>query len=143
MRVSPVGVAFDSLEEVLAEAKRSAEVTHNNHPEGIAGAQAVAGAILEDRRNSFSAATAERAFILRFYHAPSSSMINRGEKGCQAAQPRRGIFRDSSMMMSLPAATKRNIEAKKVGILPKRLRILSLSFFIHTSENPPDWPLRL
>jgi len=44
MRVSPVGWAFDSLEEVLAEAKRSAEVTHN-HPEGIKGAQAVAGAI--------------------------------------------------------------------------------------------------
>jgi ADP-ribosylglycohydrolase len=44
MRVSPVGFAFDTLEEVLAEAKRSAEVTHN-HPEGIKGAQAVAGAI--------------------------------------------------------------------------------------------------
>jgi ADP-ribosylglycohydrolase len=29
MRVSPVGFAFDSLEAVLAEAKRSAEVTHN------------------------------------------------------------------------------------------------------------------
>jgi ADP-ribosylglycohydrolase len=44
MRVSPVGFAFDTLDEVLAEAKRSAEVTHN-HPEGIAGAQAVASAI--------------------------------------------------------------------------------------------------
>lgn len=44
MRVSPVGFAFDSLEAVLDEAKRSAEVTHN-HGEGIAGAQAVAGAI--------------------------------------------------------------------------------------------------
>ncbi len=44
MRVSPVGFAFDTLEEVLAEAKRSAEVTHN-HPEGIKGAQAVAAAI--------------------------------------------------------------------------------------------------
>jgi len=44
MRVSPVGFAFDSLEAVLGEAKKSAEVTHN-HKEGIAGAQAVAGAI--------------------------------------------------------------------------------------------------
>jgi len=44
MRVSPVGFAFNSLDEVLAEAKRSAEVTHN-HPDGIAGAQSVAGAI--------------------------------------------------------------------------------------------------
>ena len=36
MRVSPVGFAFDTVEEVLAQAKRSAEVTHN-HPEGIKG----------------------------------------------------------------------------------------------------------
>lgn len=41
MRVSPVGYARESIIEVLAEAKRSAEVTHN-HPEGIKGAQAVA-----------------------------------------------------------------------------------------------------
>ncbi len=41
MRVSPVGFAFDSIDEVLAEAKRSAEITHN-HPEGIKGAQATA-----------------------------------------------------------------------------------------------------
>lgn len=44
MRVSPVGFAFDNLEEVIAEAKKSAEVSHN-HPEGIKGAQAVAAAI--------------------------------------------------------------------------------------------------
>lgn len=44
MRVSPVGVACDSLDEVLAEARRSAEVTHD-HPEGIRGAQAVAAAV--------------------------------------------------------------------------------------------------
>jgi hypothetical protein len=36
MRVGPVGFAFDTAEAVLAEAKRSAEVTHN-HPEGIKG----------------------------------------------------------------------------------------------------------
>ncbi len=41
MRVSPVGFAFDSIEDVLNEAKKSAEVTHN-HPEGIKGAQATA-----------------------------------------------------------------------------------------------------
>ena len=44
MRVSPVGFAFSSVEEVLDEAKKSAEVTHN-HPEGIKGAQATALAI--------------------------------------------------------------------------------------------------
>jgi len=44
MRVSPVGWTFATLEETLAEAKRSAEVTHN-HPEGIKGALSVAAAI--------------------------------------------------------------------------------------------------
>ena len=44
MRVSPIGWAFETLDETLAEAKRSAEVTHN-HIEGIKGAQATATAI--------------------------------------------------------------------------------------------------
>jgi ADP-ribosylglycohydrolase len=44
MRVSPIGFAFDSLEQVFSEARKSAEVTHNS-PEAIRGAQAIAGAI--------------------------------------------------------------------------------------------------
>jgi len=60
MRVSPVGFAFNTLDEVLAEAKRSAEVTHN-HPEGIKGAQAVAAAIFLARNGSDKAAI--RGFI--------------------------------------------------------------------------------
>jgi ADP-ribosylglycohydrolase len=44
MRVNPVGVALDTVDEVLAEAARSAAVTHN-HPEGIKGAQAAALAV--------------------------------------------------------------------------------------------------
>ncbi len=44
MRVSPVGHAFQTMDEVLAEAQKSAEVTHN-HPEGIKGAQATALAV--------------------------------------------------------------------------------------------------
>ena len=44
MRVSPVAYFAPTLEEVLAEAGRSAAVTHN-HEEGIRGAQAVAAAV--------------------------------------------------------------------------------------------------
>ena len=44
MRVSPVGFAFTTEEEVLAQAKATAEITHN-HPEGIKGAQATALAV--------------------------------------------------------------------------------------------------
>ncbi|AQT70309.1 ADP-ribosyl-[dinitrogen reductase] hydrolase [Anaerohalosphaera lusitana] len=49
MRVSPVAWAFESVEEVLKEAERSAAVTHD-HPEGIKGAQAVAMAVYLARR---------------------------------------------------------------------------------------------
>lgn len=44
MRVSPIGFAFSDQEEVLRQARLSAEVTHN-HPEGVKGAQAVALAV--------------------------------------------------------------------------------------------------
>ncbi len=44
MRVSPIGLYADSLEQALALAKISAEVSHS-HPEGIKGAQAVAAAV--------------------------------------------------------------------------------------------------
>lgn len=44
MRISPVGFAFQSLEEVLEKAKQYTEITHN-HPEGIKGAQATTTAI--------------------------------------------------------------------------------------------------
>jgi len=48
MRVPAVGYAFDSLDDVLIQAARSAEVTHN-HPEGIKGAQATAAAVFMAR----------------------------------------------------------------------------------------------
>lgn len=48
MRVSPVGWLFNTEEEVLEEAKRSAELTHNSE-EGIKSAQAVAMAIFMGR----------------------------------------------------------------------------------------------
>lgn len=51
MRVSPVGFAFDSIDEVLRQAKRSAEVTHD-HPEGIKGAQATAAAVYLARQKA-------------------------------------------------------------------------------------------
>ena len=44
MRVSPVGFAFQTVEDVLREAARTAEFTHN-HSEGIKGAQATALAV--------------------------------------------------------------------------------------------------
>jgi ADP-ribosylglycohydrolase len=51
MRVSPIGWAFDSVERVLVEAKRCADVTHN-HPEGVRGAQAVALSVYLARRGA-------------------------------------------------------------------------------------------
>ncbi len=44
MRVSPVGFAFDTEDEVLGEAEKTANISHN-HPEGVKGAQATALAV--------------------------------------------------------------------------------------------------
>ncbi|MFC1812848.1 ADP-ribosylglycohydrolase family protein [Thermodesulfobacteriota bacterium] len=44
MRVSPVGFAFTTEEEVLHQAEKTAEISHN-HPEGIKGAKATALAV--------------------------------------------------------------------------------------------------
>jgi len=44
MRVSPIGFAFESTEEVLSQAADSAQASHN-HPEAVKGAQAVALAV--------------------------------------------------------------------------------------------------
>ncbi len=49
MRVTPVGFAFESVEDVLEEARKTAEITHN-HPEGIKGAQAAAMAVFLARK---------------------------------------------------------------------------------------------
>lgn len=55
MRVSPVGFAFDTIEEVMKAAEQSALPSHN-HPEGIKGAQAIAGAIFLARQGQSKAA---------------------------------------------------------------------------------------
>ena len=54
MRVGPVALALESFDEVLTEARASAEVTHN-HSEGIKGAQATAAAIFLARRGASKA----------------------------------------------------------------------------------------
>jgi ADP-ribosylglycohydrolase len=51
MRVSAVGFAFSSQEDVLLQARQSAVVTHN-HPESVKGAQATALCIYLARRGS-------------------------------------------------------------------------------------------
>lgn len=64
MRVSPVAWAAESLPQCLALAKASAEVTHN-HPDGIAGACVVAGAVYLARTGAEKAAIAEH--VARYY----------------------------------------------------------------------------
>jgi ADP-ribosylglycohydrolase len=51
MRVSPIAYAFNHTDVVLAEARKSAEITHN-HPEGVKGAQATALSVFLARQSS-------------------------------------------------------------------------------------------
>ncbi len=54
MRASPIGWAWDRVDDVLREAERSAAVSHD-HPEGIKGAQSVALGVLLARTGADNA----------------------------------------------------------------------------------------
>lgn len=90
MRVSPVGFAFDTLDEVLSQAKKTAAVTHN-HPEGIKGAQATAAAVFLARTGSEKAEI--KAFVTeRFGYDLDRSLeairpVYRFDVSCQGSVP--------------------------------------------------------
>lgn len=90
MRVAPIGFAFVNAESTLAEAKRSAEVTHN-HPEGIKGAQAVALTIWMARQGAEKAAI-HREIVKQFGYDLSRScdfirQVNKFNETCQGSVP--------------------------------------------------------
>lgn len=62
MRVSPVGLYANSLEEALEIARITASVSHN-HPEGIKGAQAIAAAIYLKRTEEFDTKGKIKRFV--------------------------------------------------------------------------------
>ncbi len=90
MRVSPVGFAFESVEEVLLHAQRSAEVSHN-HPEGIKGAQATALAVFLARKDA-DKATIRKQIEIRFAY----------RLGCSVDDIREGYCFDVSCQGSVP-----------------------------------------
>ena len=65
MRVSSVAWFYDDLPTVLRMAKLTADVSHN-HPEGVKGAQAIAGAIFLARTGASKAAI--RAYAEEHFH---------------------------------------------------------------------------
>jgi ADP-ribosylglycohydrolase len=90
MRVAPVGHAFDSLEDVLVHAARSAEVTHN-HPEGVRGAQATAAAVFmarsgESKRNMKSSLEAMFGYDLD-RRLDDIRPTHRFDESCQGTVP--------------------------------------------------------
>ena len=62
MRVSPVGLYANSLEEALELARITASVSHD-HPEGIKGAQAIAGCVFLKKNNSWDSGRRIWSFI--------------------------------------------------------------------------------
>ena len=66
MRVSPVGLYANSMEEALELARITASVSHN-HPEGIKGAQAVAAAIYLKRTEEFDVKGEIKHFVEKHF----------------------------------------------------------------------------
>jgi ADP-ribosylglycohydrolase len=90
MRISSVGFAFDTLEEVLARAAAYTAVTHD-HAEGIKGAQATAAAIFLARTGSTKADIKE--YIAATFHYDLSRSVDeirptyRFNESCQETVP--------------------------------------------------------
>jgi ADP-ribosylglycohydrolase len=99
MRVSPVGFAFHDLQTVLAEAKRSADVTHD-HPEGIKGAQAIAAAVYLGR--SKRSKEGIRAYIERTFEYDLGQSLD---------DIRLGYEFDVTCQGTVPAAMRSFLEA--------------------------------
>ena len=72
MRVSPVGFAFQTVDDVLDEAEKSASVTHN-HDEGIRGASATALAVFLAKQGQ-SKETIKKEIEYRFGYDLSISL---------------------------------------------------------------------
>ncbi|MDQ2890345.1 MAG: ADP-ribosylglycohydrolase family protein [Gemmatimonadota bacterium] len=90
MRVSAIGFAFDSVQEVLGQAARSAAVTHD-HPHGIAGAQAVALAVYLARTGA-TKAVLKREIASRFgyeldRHVDDIRKVYSFDVSCQGSVP--------------------------------------------------------
>ncbi len=100
MRVSPVGFAAKTIDDVVNEAERSAVVTHN-HPEGVRGAQATALSVFL-ARNGASKSDIRHALTGRFGYNLTRTVgeIRPGymfDVSCQGSVPEAIIcFLDSS-----------------------------------------------
>jgi ADP-ribosylglycohydrolase len=99
MRVSPVAWTFNDLATVLEMAAASVAITHN-HPEGIAGAQAVAGCIFLARTG------ASKDEIGAFAYTHYGTRMERS-----LAQIRPGYRFDVSCIGSVPEAIIAFLEA--------------------------------
>ncbi len=99
MRVSPVAWVAASLEETERLAAWSAEVTHN-HPEGIKGAQAVAGCVYLAKEGCSKKKI--KAYVEEKYYALTQTL----------AQIRPGYTFDVSCQGSVPQAIQCFLEAE-------------------------------
>lgn len=96
MRVSPIGMWFRKREDVLEQAKKTADCSHN-HPEGIKGAQTVALAIYqaiilrEEIKHGIEGMKELMAYATTFskYHIDirKEDVENRFDETCQGTVP--------------------------------------------------------
>lgn len=90
MRVSPVGFACNTEDQVLSYAKKTAEITHN-HTEGIKGAMAVASAIFWARQGKNKGFISE--YITKYFIYDLTEKLDDIRKGysfkvtCQESVP--------------------------------------------------------
>jgi ADP-ribosylglycohydrolase len=87
MRVSPVGWVYDTYEQTLEEAQKSAECTHS-HSEGIKGAQAIAASVWLARTGKGKDDIAGAIKKLGYEILPLSEFGRTFDESCQGTIPK-------------------------------------------------------
>lgn len=87
MRVSPIGWAYNTLDEVLKQADLSARETHF-HPEGLAGAQAIASAVFLARTGNTKQDIAQYITATFGYDLKDDSFIEQDGICCRTTVPK-------------------------------------------------------
>ena len=117
MRVSPIGWAFDTLEQTLEEAEKSAIVSHN-HPQGIKGAVCVAHAIYAIRTAQNKAGALE-AVADKYYPEWGTSSVTHFDESCQGTLPicLRSVIFSSSYVDAIRTAIACGGDSDTIGAI--------------------------
>lgn len=145
MRVSPVGLYANSLEEALELAEISASVTHN-HPEGIKGAQAIAAAVYMQLSEAFDEQGKIKHYVEKHFGYNLDVKLEdirneyRFDSSCQGSVPIAimAFLQRYSALETLRLAISMGGDSDTIGCMATSIAYACPSHVISTHTNIPE-----